>query len=121
MRLDPETRYRSILPLLAGVLGAVYLFVFVPLDRQARSLDAPLEKELAALAVRAYDALACLDWARADFRIDDEGTPRFLEMNPLPTFHPDGSFGILAELEEPPLDALLAELIAAGLRRLGLA
>ena len=26
MRLDPETRYRSILPLLAGVLGAVELF-----------------------------------------------------------------------------------------------
>lgn len=43
MRLDPETRYRSILPLLAGVLGMVYLFVFMPLDRKARSLAAPLE------------------------------------------------------------------------------
>jgi hypothetical protein len=50
MRLDLETRYRSILPLLAGVLGAVYLFVFVPLDRQARSLDAPLEKAWRQLA-----------------------------------------------------------------------
>lgn len=84
-------------------------------------LDARLEAELARLAVRAYEALECLDWARADFRLDEAGTPRFLEMNPLPTFHPDGSFGILAELEGRPLDALLADLLGAGLRRLGLA
>ncbi len=50
MRLDPETRYRSILPLLAGVLGAVYLFVFVPIDRKASSLDAPLEQSWRKLA-----------------------------------------------------------------------
>ena len=50
MRLDPETRYRSILPLLAGVLGAVYLFVFVPLDRKAGSLDTPLEQSWRKLA-----------------------------------------------------------------------
>jgi len=50
MRLDLETRYRSILPLLAGVLGAVYLFVFMPIDRKAGSLDAPLEKSWRQLA-----------------------------------------------------------------------
>jgi hypothetical protein len=50
MRLDPETRFRSILPLLAGVLGLVYLFGFVPIDRTARSLDAPLEKSWRQLA-----------------------------------------------------------------------
>jgi hypothetical protein len=50
MRLDPETRYRSILPLLAGVLGAVYLFVFLPIDRKAGSLDAPLEQSWRKLA-----------------------------------------------------------------------
>jgi len=50
MRLDPETRYRGILPLFAGVLGAVYLFVFLPIDRTARSLDAPLERSWRLLA-----------------------------------------------------------------------
>lgn len=50
MRLDPETRYRSILPLLACGLGAVYLFVFVPIDRKAGNLDAPLEKSWRQLA-----------------------------------------------------------------------
>jgi lysine 2,3-aminomutase len=84
------------------------------------SLDAKLEAELARLAVRAYQALECRDWARADFRLDQAGRPRFLEMNPLPTFAREGSFGILAELEGRPLEELLAELVAAGLRRLGL-
>jgi hypothetical protein len=50
MRLDPETRRRLILPLLAGVLGAVYLFGFVPVDRKAASLAAPLEQSWRRLA-----------------------------------------------------------------------
>jgi len=82
-------------------------------------LDARLEAELADLAIRSYRELACLDFARADFRLDAEGRPRFLEMNPLPTFAPDGTFGVLAELEGRPLDALLADVIRAGLERLG--
>src|SRR5262245_35032784 len=71
------------------------------------ALDARLEGELAALAVRAYKALDCRDFARADFKLDREGTPRFLELNTLPTFAPDGSFGILAELEGRPIEALV--------------
>jgi len=85
------------------------------------TLDPALEAELVRLARRAFEALECRDVARADFRLDAAGTPRFLEMNPLPTFAPDGSFGILAELLGQPLDALLAEVLATGLARLGLA
>jgi D-alanine-D-alanine ligase len=42
-------------------------------------------------------------------------------MNPLPTFAPDGSFGIIAELLGRPLDQLLAEILGEALTRLGLA
>jgi D-alanine-D-alanine ligase len=42
-------------------------------------------------------------------------------MNPLPTFARDGSFGILAELEGRPVEELVAEVLAHGLRRLELA
>jgi D-alanine-D-alanine ligase len=87
----------------------------------AGELSAELEKTLADLAVRAFVALECLDFARADFRLDAAGAPHFLEINPLPTFAPDGSFGILAELAGRPLEALLGEVLRAGLRRLGLA
>ena len=83
-------------------------------------LGAELETELTQLALRAYAALECLDFARADFKLDSKGRPHFLEMNPLPTFDPEGSFGILAELEGRAAHELVADVLAAGLRRLGL-
>jgi D-alanine-D-alanine ligase len=85
------------------------------------NLDPGLEQRLDELALRAFAALDCRDFARADFRLDAAGEPRFLELNPLPTFAPDGSFGILAEIEGRPLEDLLAEVFGAALARLGLA
>jgi D-alanine-D-alanine ligase len=85
------------------------------------ALTPALEAELARLSVRAFEALRCRDFARADFKLDTEGTPRFLEINPLPTFAPEGSFGILAELLGRPLEGLLADVLVGGLARLGLA
>jgi len=81
-------------------------------------LDAALEAELVRLALRAYAALRCRDFARVDFKLDAEGQPRFLEINPLPTFAPDGSFGILAELAGRTLPELLADVLGRGLARI---
>src|SRR5437899_9499736 len=50
MRLDPELRRRSILPLLAGALAGVYLFGLKPLESKDESLDAQLEKPWRRLA-----------------------------------------------------------------------
>ncbi len=85
------------------------------------ALTPALEAELAAAALRAFEALCCRDFARVDFRLDAEGAPRFLEINPLPTFAPDGSFAILAELEGRRPEALLAEVFSEALVRLGVA
>jgi len=85
------------------------------------ALDAGLEARLVDLALRAFAALECRDFARVDLRLDAAGEPVFLEINPLPTFAPDGSFGVAAELEGRPLADLLAEVLGEGLRRLGLA
>jgi D-alanine-D-alanine ligase len=85
------------------------------------ALDAALETRLAELALRSFAALECRDFARADFRLDAAGEPFFLEINPLPTFAPEGSFGILAELAGVRLAALLADVLGEGLKRLGLA
>ena len=84
-------------------------------------LSAKLEAELSELALRAYAALECLDFARADFKLDASGRALFLEMNPLPTFAPDASFGILAALEGRSAHSLVADVLAGGLERLGLA
>lgn len=84
------------------------------------ALSPALENELARLGRLAFAALACRDFARADFRLDAGGRPRFLEINPLPTFAAEGSFGILAELAGTTHEALLADVLSEGLARLGL-
>jgi D-alanine-D-alanine ligase len=52
-------------------------------------LPAELVKRLNELAERAYRLLGCRDYARVDFRIDPEGTPFILEVNPNPGIAPD--------------------------------
>ncbi len=88
--------------------------------RMPGELGPALEGELARHALAAFEALRCRDFARVDFRQDAEGQLRFLEINPLPSFAPDGSFGILAELAGREPADLVAEILAAGLRRLGI-
>jgi D-alanine-D-alanine ligase len=84
------------------------------------TLDPGLESELCRLALRVWHALECLDFARIDFRLDAAGRPRFLEVNPLPTFAVEGTFAIQAELAAVDLDLFVADILAEGLRRLGL-
>lgn len=62
------------------------------------SIDSDLEKEMQAMSLQVFKALGCRDFARLDFRVDGSGVPWFLEINPLPTFAPDGTFAVLAEL-----------------------
>ena len=86
----------------------------------AGELGAGLEAELQALTLQSFEVLDCLDFARADFRVDENGQPWFLETNPLPTFAPDGTFAIAAELMNQPYDDFLADVFRRGFARLGL-
>ncbi|WP_412060511.1 D-alanine--D-alanine ligase [Rubrivirga sp. IMCC45206] len=90
-------------------------------DADAYRLDGDLSDDLdAALAdaaLAAHRALDCRDFSRSDFRIDADGRPVFIEINPLPTFAPDGTFAILAELAGQRYDAFLADVLGAALAR----
>ena len=41
------------------------------------------------VTLRAYHALGCRDWSRIDVRLDAEGRPNVIEINPLPGILPD--------------------------------
>ncbi len=56
--------------------------------RVNNDLPRPLRQALETFALTAYQALGCRDVARMDFRLSSDGTPRFLEVNPLPGLHP---------------------------------
>ncbi|HYE57677.1 MAG TPA: D-alanine--D-alanine ligase [Rhodothermales bacterium] len=88
--------------------------------RVGMRLTPNLEARLQASALRAFETLRCRDFARMDFRVTDAGEVFFLEANPLPTFAPDGTFAILAELSGIPYEVFLGRVFADGLRRLGL-
>ena len=80
-------------------------------------LDSDLEAEMQRLALLAYRKLECRDFARIDFRVDRDGRPWFLEINPLPTFAPDGTFAVLAELLGVPYEAFLSDVLGEALGR----
>ena len=82
------------------------------------TLTPALEADLQRLAVAVYGKLECKDYARVDFRVDNEGRPWFLEINTLPTFAPDGTFAIVAELLGQSYPDFLAAVLERGLRRL---
>jgi D-alanine-D-alanine ligase len=42
------------------------------------------EQRLKKIARQAFDVLGCTDWGRADFMLDGEGNPYFLEVNTAP-------------------------------------
>lgn len=43
-----------------------------------------LQRRIAHIAIGVYNLLECKDFARVDIRLDGDGNPQFLEINPLP-------------------------------------
>ncbi|HBD86189.1 MAG TPA: D-alanine--D-alanine ligase [Clostridiales bacterium] len=80
------------------------------------------EAEMKDLAMRAYNALGCRDFARVDFRMDADGRLYFIEINPLPALAPGYSdFPMLAEACGVAYDELVLSVLRAGAARCGVA
>lgn len=88
--------------------------------------DAALEARVCEQALAAWRALECRDGGRVDIRLDAQGRPHFLEVNPLAGLHPAHSdLPILCTLKGIPylelirriLDSALARVPAAGGRQ----
>jgi len=59
-----------------------------------RQVDAdadPVVQQAEAIVLDAWRVLGCRDGGRADVRCDSQGTPQFMEVNPLAGLHPEHS------------------------------
>lgn len=81
-------------------------------------LTPALEGEAQRMAVAMFEALGCADMARVDLRVDEQQRPWFLEINPLPSFDPEGSLGLLAEHLGVTYAQLLGRILDAACARL---
>jgi D-alanine-D-alanine ligase len=81
--------------------------------------EQPLKEQVERLALASYLALECRDTARVDSRLDAQGRPAFLEVNPLPGLHPKHSdLPMIATQEGMSYPELLGSIIHSALERL---
>lgn len=52
-------------------------------------VDKELEQKIKETALTAYKVLKCRDWSRIDVRLDKDGEPNIIEVNPLPGILPN--------------------------------
>jgi D-alanine-D-alanine ligase len=53
------------------------------------NLDEELKEKIIDVCLRTYMVLRCRDWSRIDLRLDRNGIPNVIEINPLPGIMPD--------------------------------
>ena len=84
-----------------------------------------LDAEIREVALGAFHALGCRDWARVDVRLDADGRASVLEINPLPGILPDprqnSCFPKAARAAGIGYDAMITGVLDVALRRCGMA
>ena len=84
-------------------------------------LEPELEKKLKYFALRAHQLLGALDISRTDIRLDDEGSPRLLEINTLPGLTPGYSdLCLQSEAEGIRYEDLILDILYLGASRWGM-
>lgn len=90
---------------------------------KVRSIRADLPQAtidfLSASCAKLFQRLECRDYARFDWRLDRNGTPRLLEVNPNPGWCWDGHLARMAEMAGMPYQEMLAQILDAAADRLG--
>lgn len=83
-----------------------------------------LKEDIESVCVRAYGALRCRDWSRIDVRLDGDGRPHILEVNPLPGILPrpedNSCFPKAARAANMTYNQLINAVLDIALNRCGL-
>ena len=83
-------------------------------------LDEETAEKIRDIARRAYKELGCRDYARIDMRVDEEGNPYILEVNPNPDLADGAAYMMCAAASGRTYNETIAEVVGFALRRAAL-
>ena len=83
----------------------------------ARKLGKGIERDIRTAAVGAWRALSMRGYGRVDLRLDSDGTPKVLDVNPNPDISPDAGLAKAAERAGIDHGSLVQRIVEAALRR----
>lgn len=88
-------------------------------------IDAELENKINEIVLKTYSVLNCKDWSRIDVRLDVNGEPNIIEVNPLPGVLPNpddnSCYPKAARAAGMDYTQMVNEVLQAALKRNGLA
>ena len=76
-----------------------------------------LKKKIEELALKTYKSVDCCDFGRVDFRVDNEGKPYVLEINPLPSLSTEDVFKLVAENTGITYELMIGKILNSALKR----
>jgi len=79
-----------------------------------------VERFLGASCLKLFERLDCRDYARFDWRLDGDGTPRLLEVNPNPGWCWDGHLAKMAKLQDMSYSSMLENIVEACKSRISM-
>lgn len=87
-------------------------------------LEKELEEKIIETCLRTYKVLRCRDWSRIDVRLDKNGIPNIIEINPLPGIMPDprenSSFPKAARAAGMSYDEMINQVLLSACKRYNL-
>lgn len=98
-----------------------YTFARISSDRLEYICPAPIDKDLfrqiSDLALKTYNAVECQDFGRVDFRVDQQGLPYVLEINPLPSLSTEDVFMLISKVIGISYPQMVGKILNSALKR----
>lgn len=80
-------------------------------------VSSQLMQALSLYALKTYQAVESLDFGRVDFRVDKQGRPFVLEINPLPCLSTEDVFPLVAKASGMTYEEIIGKILESALKR----
>ncbi len=80
-------------------------------------INEDLRNKITQLALKTYEAVECKDFGRIDFRVDEQGKPYVLEINPLPSLSSEDVFMDVANALGITYDDVIGRILNCAIKR----